>query len=66
MPRVDLTMAEVLNFLQMGGYATFVWGAFGITAIVLIGLLILSARSARRKQSLLAQLQNEMRRDRAS
>ncbi|MCP5365449.1 MAG: heme exporter protein CcmD [Hyphomicrobiales bacterium] len=59
-------MAEVLNFLQMGGYAMFVWGAFGITAIVLIALLVLSARSARRKQSLLAQLQNEMGRDRAS
>jgi len=60
-----MTMGEVLGFLEMGGYATFVWGAFGITAIVMIGLLVLSARTARRKQSVLLRLQNEMGRERA-
>jgi heme exporter protein D len=25
-----------LNFLHMGGYALYVWGAYGLTAVVLV------------------------------
>ncbi len=30
------------DFLAMGGYAFYVWSAYGLTAIVLIGLLLQS------------------------
>ena len=30
----------LLNFFSMGGYGHFIWGAYGISAIVLIILLL--------------------------
>ena len=30
----------ILNFFSMGGYGHFIWGAYGISAIVLIILLL--------------------------
>lgn len=29
-------MDKVIEFLQMGGYAFFVWGSFGVTAAFMI------------------------------
>jgi heme exporter protein D len=49
-------MAE---FFAMGGYAGYVWPAFGITTIVLIGLLVISLRALRRREATLARLQGE-------
>lgn len=40
----------------MGGYASFVWSAFGVTALVLAGLLILSWRSLKAREAELAAL----------
>lgn len=40
----------------MGGYAGFVWSAFGITALVLVGLLVLSWRGLKARESELAAL----------
>ncbi|WP_159712502.1 heme exporter protein CcmD, partial [Geminicoccus flavidas] len=37
-------MAE---FLAMGGYAAYVWPAFGFTILVLAGLWVLSLRQMR-------------------
>ena len=37
-------MDDVYQFLDMGGYAGFVWPAYGIAAIVLVGLLVISRR----------------------
>ncbi len=37
-------MDAVYQFLDMGGYAGFVWPAYGIAAIVLVGLLVISRR----------------------
>lgn len=28
------------EFLQMGGYGTYVWSAYGVVAVVLIGLVV--------------------------
>ena len=39
----------MIEFLTMGGYATYVWGAYGITSVVL-GLNLYSAQSCYRKQ----------------
>jgi len=33
-------MGAVSGFLAMGGYAGFVWPAFGLAAVVMAGLLL--------------------------
>jgi heme exporter protein D len=47
------------DFFAMGGYAAFVWPAFGITAIVLVGLLIVSLRGVRVREARLDALKRE-------
>ena len=42
------------DFLAMGGYGAFVWAAFGVTAMALGALLIVSWRAARRLDAELA------------
>ncbi len=41
------TVTEIVDFLAMGGYAGFVWPAYGVAALVLIALVISSVRRAR-------------------
>ncbi len=48
---------SISEFLSMGGYAAFVWPAFGAAAVVLVGLLITSLRTLRANQAALAALQ---------
>ena len=43
-------MDVIGEFLAMGGYAAFVWPAFGATALVMVGLLLASLRSLRRER----------------
>jgi heme exporter protein D len=43
-------MATVAQFLDMGGYARFVWPAWGVAVIVLGGLLIDSVVTYRRRR----------------
>jgi len=43
----EMTLA---SFLDMGGYASYIWPVYGMTAILMIGLLI---------QSIIAWRQNE-------
>jgi len=40
-------MTAIVDFLAMGGYAGFVWPAYGVAALVLITLVIASVRRAR-------------------
>ena len=51
------------EFFAMGGYAAFVWPAFAITAVVLIGLLMLSLRGVRVREARLNTLKAEERAD---
>jgi heme exporter protein D len=44
------------DFLAMGGYAAYVWSAYGIAAVVLIALLVQSWRSTRRRDAELEQV----------
>jgi heme exporter protein D len=39
------------NFLAMGGYGLYVWGAYGVTLVLMITELVLLAR---RRRALLA------------
>lgn len=52
-------MDGVAKFLDMGGYAAYVWPALGLTVLVLAGLLVASVKSARRREAELARLEAE-------
>lgn len=52
------------DFLEMGGYARFVWPAFAVTAVTLAGLLVASVRSLRSQEASLARLQRTSNRQR--
>ena len=42
-----MNWASVSEFLAMGGYGLYVWGSFGVTAIVMLGEMV-SLRARRR------------------
>lgn len=48
-------------FLAMGGYAAYVWSAFGLTLLVLLGMLWQSLRLSRRREAELAALRERLR-----
>jgi heme exporter protein D len=50
-------MDRLTDFLAMGGYAVFVWPAFALTAVVMIGLLVSTLRRLRANERMLAQMQ---------
>jgi heme exporter protein D len=52
-------MEAFAKFLDMGGYAAYVWPALGLTGAVLAGLWIASALSAKRREAELAALEAE-------
>lgn len=54
---------SVSEFFAMGGYAFYVWGSFGLTALVMVGepLLLRSQRKA-----IVRNLRNELLSERSS
>lgn len=48
------------TFLDMGGYGAFVWPAYGVTALVLIVVLIASLRALWRREAALAALERDV------
>jgi len=52
-------MMAIERWLAMGGYAAFVWLAYGLTAAVLGGLAVLSWRRHRLSGEALARLQRQ-------
>jgi heme exporter protein D len=53
------------EFFAMGGYAAYVWSAFGFALVVLLGLLGQSWRAAHQREAELAQLRDLVRAGRA-
>jgi heme exporter protein D len=51
-------MGSLATYLAMGGYAGFVWPAWGLAAVVMCALLVVSRRSLKGKQDELATLQD--------
>ena len=49
-------MEQLLNFLDFNAYGQFIWGAYGLTALVLIGILVQSLRFQARIDAELAAL----------
>ena len=50
-------MDKIASFLEMGGYAGFVWPALGIVLAVLVGFLVTSLRSLRSREATLRTLE---------
>ena len=44
---------SLADFFAMGGYAGFVWPAYGIAALVLVGLLMVSLHQLRQAREML-------------
>jgi heme exporter protein D len=53
-------MDSVSAFFDMGGYARYVWPAYGLVGVVTIALLVTSLRTLRIRERALAALQQEM------
>ncbi|CAN0454990.1 unnamed protein product [Laminaria digitata] len=54
-------MGTVEEFLRMGGYAAYVWPAFAVTAVLMIGLFSWSRISLKAAQRTLDLLQSTRR-----
>ena len=52
-------MDSINEFFHMGGYAAFVWPSFGITAAVMIAIVIDSWRGFVRERDTLEKLQSQ-------
>ena len=50
-------MDQFRTFLDMGGYAAFVWPAYGLTAAIMVGFVVTSLRRLRRRQRRLAEME---------
>jgi len=59
-------MDRIETYLAMGGYWTYVWSALGITAAVMIGQVVTTLRTLRRREAALAELEARRQRRRAS
>ncbi|MGA7862528.1 MAG: heme exporter protein CcmD [Stellaceae bacterium] len=57
-------MSDISAFLAMGGYAAFVWPAYGVAFAVLGGLALLSWRRHRESTVALDRLQQDLRKRR--
>jgi len=58
-------MESLHALFAMGGYAGYVWPAYGLSVVVLTAVLVISLRQVRRREAELEQLQGA-RRDRRS
>jgi len=50
-------MDRVFEYLQMGGHAAFIWPALGLTAAVLILMLLITLHGLRRGEATLRRLE---------
>ena len=53
-----------MSFFEMGGYAAYVWPAFGVAAVIMVALLALSIRTMRAREAALKALEATARRQR--
>jgi heme exporter protein D len=55
---------SLAEFFAMGGYAGFIWPAYGIAALVLIGLLVVSLHQLRQARETLRRYDSQPASDR--
>ncbi len=51
-------MAEVEAYLGMGGYGSFIWAAYLLATLILVGLLAQSRRVLKKRETLLLRLKS--------
>lgn len=51
-------MDAIMNVLQMGGYGGYVWPAYGLATISLVGILIATRRSLKAREREFETLKN--------
>ncbi len=51
-------MAEVEAYLGMEGYGSFIWAAYLLATLILVGLLAQSRRVLRKREALLLRLRS--------
>ena len=56
-------MSDLAEYFAMGGYAAYVWPAYGVAALVLIALAIFAVRGYRARQALLTALREQQTED---
>ena len=59
-------MDRIETYLAMGGYWAYVWSALAVTAVVMVGQVVTTLRTLRRREAALAELEARRRRHRAS
>jgi heme exporter protein D len=52
-------MDKIAAYLAMGGYAVYVWPAFLIAAVVMLGIVLETLSSLHRRESALAELEKD-------
>jgi len=50
-------MTSLSTFFAMGGYAGFIWPAYGLAGVVLVGLMVVSRRALKAAERDLAALE---------
>jgi heme exporter protein D len=50
--------ASLADFIAMGGHGPFVWGAWGLTAVVIVALVVRAMSEQRRWKARLAELES--------
>jgi heme exporter protein D len=50
-------MDRIETYLAMGGYAAYIWPALAVAAVVMIGQLVLTLRTLRRREAAQAELE---------
>ncbi|MFM9844450.1 MAG: heme exporter protein CcmD [Dongiaceae bacterium] len=59
---MNQTFAE---FFAMGGYAGFIWPAYGIAALVLVGVLVVSLLQLRQAREMFRRYKSQLGSDRS-
>ena len=57
-------MSEIEAYLGMGGYGSFIWAAYFLSTVILVGLLAQSRRMLKKQEALLLRLKAIQRGDR--
>ncbi|KKJ76037.1 cytochrome C biogenesis protein CycX [Kiloniella litopenaei] len=51
-------MEQITNFLSMGNYGAYIWTAYLLTAVVMLGLLVTTLQRLRKNKAELEEFQN--------
>ncbi len=44
-------MTTIVEYMQMGGYGVYIWPSYGVTALIMIVMLVVSQRTLRSNEA---------------